>query len=274
MSAEVEGAPPPEPPPGPADGDEVDASLLTPRQPGASWDEIPPEDDGRMSLVGHLEELRSRILTSLLTLFLAACGCYSVSDRILGAVTRTAGPGQKFVFLSPTEAFFTHLSVSFYAGLLLAAPVLIYQVWAFVRPGLTARERHASRMLFPVIAFFFVTGAAFAYFGILPLGIQFLLGFATDDLVATLSIQAYSTFVLTFLLVFGGAFELPVAIFFAARTGLISVEDLVAFRPHIVVGIFIAAAVLTPPDVVTQLLLGIPLWLLYEATILLLRVLP
>jgi sec-independent protein translocase protein TatC len=242
-------------------------------QEETTWAEVPPEDDGSMGLVDHLEELRTRILRSLAFIFLGALGCYSISDRILELITRTAPAGQQFIFLSPTEAFFTHLTVSAYGGLLMAAPFLIHQVWAFLRPGLTRRERHYSTLLFPVITFFFFTGAAFAYAVILPLGINFLLGFATEALRPMLSISSYSTFVLTFLLVFGGAFELPVVIFMAARMGLVSRDDLRVFRPHFVVALVTVSAVLTPPDVVTQLLLAFPIWILYEATILLLGIL-
>jgi sec-independent protein translocase protein TatC len=237
------------------------------------WQEVPQNDDGSMGLVDHLEELRTRIIRSLLAVFLGACACYGVSRQILELITQTAPKGQQFIFLSPTEAFFTHLSVSFYGGLLLAAPLLIHQVWAFLRPGLTRQERHYSSMLFPVITLFFFSGAAFAYFLILPMGIKFLLGFATAELRPMLSISSYSTFVLSFLLVFGACFELPVAIFFAARIGLIEVQDLRTFRPHFVVALVTVAALLTPPDVVTQLLLAIPIWLLYEGTILLLTIL-
>lgn len=243
----------------------------TPEPPPEGWADVPEDDDGSMGLVDHLEELRTRIIHSLVAVFLMACACYLVSDRILELITRTAPAGQQFIFLSPTEAFFTHLSVSFYGGLLVSAPYLIFQVWGFLRPGLTRRERHYSSALFPVITLFFVTGVLFAYLGILPLGIQFLLGFATPELQPMLSISSYSTFVLTFLMVFGAAFELPVAIFVAARVGLVEVADLRTFRPHFVVSLVTVSAILTPPDVVTQLLLAFPIWILYEATILLLE---
>lgn len=237
---------------------------------GADDDTIPDGDEGRMSLVGHLEELRARILISLASVLGAAICAYGVSDRILGGLKNLA-PGQNFVFLSPTEAFFTHLSVSFYTGLLVAAPVVLYQLWQFLRPGLTQKERGVTRMLFPVVTLFFAVGASFAYGVILPLGLEFLLSFATQDMQALLSIQAFTTFALTLMLVFGVAFELPVALFMAGRMGLVSIEQIQESRPYFIVGLVTVSAILTPPDIVTQLLLAAPIWVLFELTLILLR---
>lgn len=256
-------------------GSEEPAPGETPDLPpaGADWDAVPEQDDGTMGLVDHLEELRARILVSLAALFVGAVACWGVSDRIVDAL-RSAAPRTRFVFLNPAEAFFTYLKVSFYSGLILAAPVVIFQAWQFLRPALTTRERFMTRALFPFIVLFFAGGVAFAFFVILPLGLEFLLGFAGPDLEAMLSINAYATFVLTFLLVFGITFELPVVLFFANRMGLVDARTLRAFRPHFVVGCVTVSALLTPPDVISQVLLAVPVWGLYELTLLLIGVLP
>lgn len=241
--------------------------------PADPWREVPQEDDGSMSLVGHLEELRARLIFSLVVLAVGFCLCYAVSDRLLGLIIRTS-PQRQFVFLDPTEGFFTHLRVAFWGSVLLVAPIWIHQVWAFVRPGLTRRERFGTRVLFPVVAGFFFGGVAFAYTVILPLCVDFLLGFASNELQPMISIGAYASFVLTFLLIFGAAFELPVAIFAAWRLGLVDAQRLSDGRPYFVVGTMAVSAMLTPPDIASQLLLGLPVWVLYELTLLLIRAMP
>lgn len=273
--AEALASDPPLPPipqakPAPRFYEALEAEHVPPSGQEPEPDHVPEGDDGRMSLVAHLEELRARILISLAAVLGGALAAYGVSDRILAAL-RALAPGQDFVFLSPTEAFFTHLSVSFYTGLLVAAPVVLYQIWQFLRPGLTVQERSLTRMLFPVVTLFFFVGAGFAYGVILPLGLQFLLGFATQDMRALLSIQAFTTFSLTMMLVFGVAFELPVMLFLAGRLGLVTVEQLNEARPYFIVGLVTVSAILTPPDVVTQLLLAFPIWVLFELTLILLR---
>ncbi len=250
----------------PGDDDDLDDEI-------APEHRVPEGDDGMMSLVDHLEELRARLIRSLAALGLGFGIAWSRSDLVLDLVTRTS-PLRKFVFLDPAEAFFTHLRVSFWAGLLLATPILLYQAWQFLRPAMTVAERTATRALFPFILFFFGAGVLFAYSTILPVGLAFLLGFATPELTPMLSISSFSTFVLVFLLVFGVAFELPVVLFFASRVGLVDAAMLSEFRPWFVVGIMTVAAILTPPDVVSQLLLGIPMWFLYEATVVVIRFFP
>ncbi len=241
--------------------------------PDLPWEDGPhdfPEgDDGSMTLVAHLEELRTRILICLGTMFFTALGAYSQSEAILSGLT-AAAPDHTFVFLSPTEAFFTHLTLAFYTGLLVAAPVTLFQLWQFLRPGLTAKERALTRGLFPIVVLFFFGGAAFAFLVIRPAGLKFLLGFASSNLQAMLSIQEYTSFVLTFLLVFGLAFQLPVLMFAAAKMGLVHRDELSEGRPYFLVGLVTLSALLTPPDVATQLLLAFPVWLLFEATLLLL----
>jgi sec-independent protein translocase protein TatC len=181
---------------------------------------------------------------------------------------RAPGPENlKLIFLSPTEGFMIYIKVSLFSGLVVSIPFVAYQFWKFIVPGLLERER---KLVAPVVFFTtmcFAVGAAFAYYVIIPFGLRFLLSFQTDFLEANLTIGKYLGFVVTIILVFGVVFELPVLSFFLTKVGILTPEFLRAKRRYGIALIFIMAALLTPPDIFTQLMLAGPLIMLYEISI-------
>ena len=221
----------------------------------------------KMPFLDHLEELRWTILKSLIAVVIGAIGSYVFSRQIVEFLRRPGPEGMKLIFLGPTEGFMIYIKVSIFAGLVLALPYVFYQFWKFIVPGLLQKEKR----IVPLIAFFtticFLTGAAFAYFVIIPFGLKFLLSFQTDFLEATITIGKYLGFVVTLILIFGVVFELPVLSFFLTKIGILTPEFLRSKRRYGIVIIFIMAAVLTPPDIFTQLMLAIPLIILYEISI-------
>lgn len=224
---------------------------------------------GEMSLVGHLEELRRRLMVALAAVAAGTVGCYFYAEELVHIITAPAG---KLYYMNPAEAFFTYLKVSFFAGFLLALPVVFYQAWAFVVPALTNRERSASIFLVPVSLVLFFVGLAFSYFLVLPAAVAFFMGFATADLQPMFSIGQYLSFVVSFLLPFGFVFELPLVILVAARLGLVSSAFLAAKRKMVIVLAFVVGAVVSPtPDIFSQTMIAVPLMLLYEISVFIVR---
>jgi sec-independent protein translocase protein TatC len=231
-----------------------------------------------MPFLDHLEELRWRLVKSILAIFVFGLAAYFFSDEILALLLRpynqavaalSNGASKKLIFLTPTGGFMIHLKLAIFAGLIAATPVVFYQLWQFVVPGLLEKERRYV----PIVVFFstacFLSGALFCYFYVLPYGLNFLLGFETVDLVATISINDYLEFVGMMILVFGVVFELPILSFFLTRIGFLTPAFMRHYRRHGIVVIFILAAILTPTtDVFSQLLLAGPLVILYEISIL------
>ncbi len=231
-----------------------------------------PQDDRTMPLLGHLEELRWGIVKSFLAIALAFMPTYAYVTALFALLLR---PLQQLpdappvVGLAPAEAFFAKLKVAFISAIFVASPVVFYQLWQFVAPGLYQNEK---RYVIPFVLFasiFFLLGAGFCYEVVLPVAYGFFLEeYKTIGVQATLRISEYFSFTSRMLLAFGVTFELPVLTFFFARVGLITHRTLMDFFRYSVVVIFIVAAVLTPgPDVASQLLLAGPLLLLYVVSI-------
>lgn len=225
-------------------------------------------DDQSMPLTGHLDELRTRLIRSLLAIFLVFMPAYLFADRLFTFLTvplleLTADP-HALIGTSPTEAFFTKLKVAFIAALFGASPAVFYQLWQFVAPGLYPQER---RYVWPFVggcSFFFLLGAGFCYSVVLPIAYEFFLGeFSSIGVKPTLKISEYFTFTARILLAFGITFELPVLAFFFSRVGLLTHRTLLGAFRYAAVGVFVLSAILTPPDVISQLLLAGPLLLLY-----------
>ena len=168
------------------------------------------------------------------------------------------------IFTGLTEGFFTYLKVAFLAGLMLATPVIFYHVWSFIAPGLYSHEKKYVIPFTILSVFFFVGGATFGYFMVFPFAFEFFMSFNTEDIIALPSMKEYLAFSTKLLIAFGTAFELPIFILFLAKLGLVNVEMLTKNRKYVLVGSFIVAALLTPPDVVTQTLMAFPLMFLYE----------
>jgi len=218
-----------------------------------------------MTVIEHLEELRMRLLISLAAFGVATGLSLLFVERILAVLLRPVG---RVVFLAPTEAFFVRLKVAALSGVFLSLPVVLYQIWRFVSVGLTPTERRYTLSMLPAALVLFVAGGAFAFLVILPIGVRFLLSYQTENLVPMISIQAYTSFATAFVLAFGLLFQLPIVVLLLARLGIVTPAALAAGRRYALLAIVIASAVLTPGgDIVSQLLMAVPTYLLYEASI-------
>jgi len=226
--------------------------------------------DRPMTMIEHLEELRTRLLITLAAFAVAMVLSFLFVEPILQVLIRPVG---RVVFLAPTEAFFVRLKVAALSGAFLSLPVVLYQVWRFVGVGLTSTERRYTLSLLPFSLALFVGGAAFAFFVILPVGVRFLLGYQTESLVPMISVGAYTSFATAFVLAFGLVFQLPIVILFLARIGVVTPASLAAGRRYAVLGIVVLSAVLTPGgDAFSLALMAVPTYLLYEASIWIARV--
>lgn len=228
-------------------------------------------EDDKLPFTAHLEELRTRLINVFIAVAVGFVICYFFKERLFEVLTapliRVMGEDDTLIFTGLPEAFFTYLKVAFLAGIGLAAPVIFYQFWMFVAPGLYHSER---RMFLPIVflsSVFFVGGALFGYFIVFPYGFKFFLGFAGDHLRALPSMKEYLGFATKLLLAFGIVFELPLVITFMARLGIVSVPFLKKNRKYALLLFFVGSAILTPPDVVTQVMMAMPLMLLYEISI-------
>lgn len=220
-----------------------------------------------MPFLEHLEELRKRLIVSIISVVLFSSIAYFFSKQVMKFLLRPYPSEQKLIFLAPTEGFITYIKVSIFVGLIFSLPVIFHQLWKFVAPGLYKKERKYIPLVVFLSTFFFLTGALFCYFVIIPYGLNFLLGFSTDQLEPNIQIKEYLKFVTLLILVFGIIFELPLLSFFLTKMGMLTPELLRTKRRYGIVIIFIVAAILTPPDVVTQIFLAGPLIILYEISI-------
>lgn len=225
-------------------------------------------DPEKQPFTAHLEELRSRLIKCFIAVAVGFFASYFFKEQIFQILTmpliKAMKSGDHMIYTSLPEAFFTFLKAAFICGLMVASPVILYQFWMFVAPGLYDREKS---LLLPIVllsTIFFVGGALFGYFVVFPIGFDFFLSFATDTIRPLPSMREYLGFASKFLLAFGLVFELPLLITFLAKLGIVSVSLLTRFRKYAILAIFIIAAILTPPDVVSQVLMAIPMMILYE----------
>lgn len=239
-------------------------------RPLASPDpEMDPVEAYRMPLMEHLRELRTRLIWSLAALFLACMACLALAEPIwdflvapMNEALASTGRGT-MAMTDPLEGFTTYLKVSFLAGVGLASPALFYQGWRFIAPGLYPKEqRHVLPLVFSSTALFLL-GAAFGYYVIFRFAFPFFLTVMSEDVQAVLSVNSYLGVASKLLLAFGVCFQLPVVVWFLARIGLINHRDMITGFRYSVVAIFVLAAVLTPPDVLSQILMAVPLIVLY-----------
>ena len=218
-----------------------------------------------MPFLEHLEELRRRLIISIASVLVISIGGYFISDFIIEFLTK---PIDKVYFMGVTEAFAVKIKVSLFFGLFASLPVIFYQAWRFVLPGLTRKEMVMVLPMTAAMTVFFFIGASFCFFVVLPVGITFLLGFGTESLEPMIAIGRYISFVGWMVISFGLVFELPVVTFLLGRLGLVDAPMLRKGRRYAIVGILIVAAVATPsPDVFSQLMLAGPLYLLYELSV-------
>lgn len=224
-------------------------------------------DAASMTVAGHLRELRKRLLISLAVLLGFSVIAFVFIQKFVDAMLRLSAQFH-FVYLTPAELVTSYLKLSVVLGLVFASPVILWQLWAFVSPGLTMGERRGARTALVAGFVFFLLGALFCYAAVLPMTLQFFYGFnASKDITATISFDSYMTFVLGMLLVFGVVFEMPVLSYLLGRLGLARAEWLKKGRKYAILLIFIVAAIITPPDVVSQIMTAIPMLALYELSV-------
>ena len=221
---------------------------------------------GSMSLTDHLAELRRRLLILVFSVVIFFLAYYYFSSELLELIQNPIGE-EKLVFLSPTEGFISHIKISFYSGLFLSIPLILFHIWKFCAPGLFKKEKKYLASFIIISSFSFIIGAFFCYFFILPYGLNFLLSFASETLSPQISIAFYISFVFKLILIFGLVFQVPLIIILLVKMGVLSVSSLANNRGYVFVGSFAASAILTPPDVVTQIFLALPLIILFEISI-------
>jgi len=222
-------------------------------------------------LMAHLGEFRKRLVASAIAVGIGFAICYAFSEELFEILAQplksNLAEGERLVFTNLPDMFFVYLKTAFVAGLLLSSPFIFYQIWMFIAPGLYRREK---TLVLPFIFFstlLFVGGGLFGYFIVFPFGFKFFLSFENEFLQALPSVKQYFSFSIKLLLAFGLVFELPVVLFFLARIGAVTPASLRKKRKYAILMCFIVSAVITPPDVITQFMMAVPLIVLYEVGI-------
>ena len=222
------------------------------------------------TLMSHLVELRNRLFVMFGSVFVVFMALFPFSKPIFEFVSeplRAVLPGGQLIATGTASPVIATLKLSFYLALMLAMPVVLYQIWAFVAPGLYRKEKHFAFPLLASSILLFYVGLAFAYFVVFPLIFKFVVAFTPESVNYMPDITDYIGFVMMLVLVFGLAFETPVATVLLVWTGITSVEKLGTARPYVFLGAFVVGMLLTPPDVISQIMLAIPVYLLYEVGI-------
>ncbi len=224
------------------------------------------EDGLRLTLMEHLGELRKRIIISFIAIIICAFAAYRYIDKIIDIITKPAGE-LEFIYLSPPELFMAYIKISLILGLIISSPIVLSQIWGFVKPGLKEKEKKYVIIAMFMGTIFLLMGVIFAYYIIVPMTIKFFIGVSVDKITPSFSFANYISFVSSLLLSFGLVFELPLLIILLTQLGLVAPKTLKKYRKFVILVIFIVAAILTPPDVVSQVLMAIPMVLLYEFSI-------
>jgi sec-independent protein translocase protein TatC len=227
--------------------------------------------EDKTPLTGHLTELRDRLIHACIAVGVGFIIAYGFKEKIFAILTapliKAMGDNSKMIFTGLPEAFFTYLKVALLSGIVFATPVLFYEFWMFISPGLYSKEKKFILPLVLLSLMFFLIGSSFGYFIVFPYGFEFFLAFSNDSIQAMPSMKEYLGFAAKMLLAFGFVFELPLVITFMARMGLVSVGFLKKNRKYAILIFFAGAALITPPDVITQTMMAIPLIILYEISI-------
>jgi len=228
-------------------------------------------EDEKLPVTDHLEELRWRLIKCLIALAVGFIVSYAfvkpIFNFFVSPLVTVMPPGSRLIYTSLPEAFITNLKLSFFAGLILALPVIFYQLWKFIMPGLYERERRYVIPFVLVATVFFILGVGFAFFVVFPFGFRFFLGYSSESISAFPTLKEYLSFATSLLLAFGVIFELPVVIFFLAKIGIVNHNMLKRQRKYALLINSIVSAVITPPDVISMLFMMVPLQVLYELSI-------
>lgn len=224
------------------------------------------DEETRLTLVEHLGELRKRLIISCIAIVLGSVVCYQYIDKIIKLVVKPA-KGLDFIYLSPPELFIAYVKISLILGLVLALPVVLFQIWKFIKPGLKENEKKYVLIAMFMGIVFLVMGIMFAYYIIIPMTIQFFIKMSADQIEPLFSFANYLSFIGSLLLSFGLVFELPLIVILLSQLGLVAPNTFKKYRKLVILGIFIVAAILTPPDIISQSLMAIPMVLLYEFSI-------
>jgi sec-independent protein translocase protein TatC len=228
------------------------------------------------TLMSHLLELRDRLMKAMLALLLAFIPCAIYANELYSFVAQPLlaklPKGTALIATSVVSPFMTPFKLAFYVAIFFAVPVILYQIWAFVAPGLYKREKRFAVPLLVSSVVLFYSGVVFAYFIVFPVMFSYLVGTAPVGVSYMPDIAAYLDFILTMFFAFGVAFEVPVAVVLLVLTGLVKVESLGRNRGYVIIGIFVVAAILTPPDAISQTIMALPMWLLYEGGLVMARI--
>lgn len=225
--------------------------------------------DKDMTLTEHLQELRGCLIKSIAALILGTgCSVYFLQD-IMDILTAAA---KELYYMRPAEAFMIYMKVALLSGLILSSPFILYELYSFVRPALTLRERRFTLICIPLSLVLFIAGMLFSYSFVFPRGLEFFLGFAAGKVNPLISMESYLDFMLMLVVPFGFAFNVPVILTLLAYLNIVSAKMLMKYQRHVILVAFIIAGVITPtPDVITQTLLAVPLILLYEVSIVIIK---
>jgi len=224
-----------------------------------------------MTFIGHLEELRQRLLKAALVIVIFSAIAFYFADQLVVLMKIPLGDEIELYNIQVTGAFYAYLKIAIITGIIASLPVVFYQMWSFIAPGLYKREKKTILPLVLVSTILFIIGGAFCYTLVLPLAFEFLMNFSEGQVINTVTIGSYISFVGLLLVAFGCGFQLPIIAYFLGKMGIITSRMLAKARRYAIVGILIAGAIITPPDVFTQFLLALPLYILYEISIIVVR---
>lgn len=240
---------------------------MMPSKPNNQANDISYDKD--MTLTEHLQELRGCLIKSIAALILGTgCSIYFLQD-IMDILTAAA---KELYYMRPAEAFMIYMKVALLSGLILSSPFILYELYSFVRPALTLRERCFTLICIPLSLVLFIAGMLFSYSFVFPRGLEFFLGFAAGKVNPLISMESYLDFMLMLIVPFGFAFNVPVVLTLLAYLNIVNAKMLMKYQRHVILVAFIIAGVITPtPDVITQTLLAVPLILLYEVSIVIIK---
>lgn len=231
---------------------------------------VSQKDEREMTFLGHLEEFRKRLIIIAIAILAATVVCFFYVDEVLFILTRQA-QNMELIYTTPAEAFTSQIRLALITAVLVTLPFTLFQVLSFVLPALHSVEKTAMISLLVLMVFLFFGGIAFGYFAVFPFALHFFLGFSSEELLPLFTISRYISFVVSFLVAFGLVFQLPLIFWFLGRMSIISSQFLSANRKYALLVNAILSALITPPDVFSQILMIIPLVILYEVGFVLVR---